>query len=76
MGTGNTKKEGIGGRIGCFGEMRRIGKAATSKVAARKGLGVRVPLSPHFDKLSASLEMIMPWFVYILCLRSENLLVL
>lgn len=26
--------------------MRRIGKAATSKVAVRKGLGVRVPLPP------------------------------
>ena len=28
------------------GEMRRIGKAATSKVAGRKAMGVRVPLSP------------------------------
>ncbi len=26
--------------------MRRIGKAATSKVAGRKAMGVRVPLSP------------------------------
>lgn len=29
-----------------LGEMRRIGKAATSKVAGRKAMGVRVPLSP------------------------------
>ena len=29
-----------------FGGMRRIGKAATSKVAVRKDLGVRVPLPP------------------------------
>ena len=28
------------------GGLRRIGKAATSKVAARKGLGVRVPHPP------------------------------
>lgn len=30
------------------GEMRRIGKAATSKVAGRKAMGVRVPLSPPY----------------------------
>ena len=36
----------IPGRRTEFGGMRRIGKAATSKVAVRKDLGVRVPLPP------------------------------
>ena len=34
--------------------MRRIGKAATSKVAVRKDLGVRVPLSPPRKNVNCS----------------------
>ena len=37
--------------------MRRIGKAATSKVAVRKDLGVRVPLPPQRNKSQSDLNV-------------------